>query len=81
MSEGTENQTFEEMLQRLDVIVRTLEKGDTALEESMALYTEGTELIRRCTARLNDAEQTVVLLQKGSGGAPAETPFPEVRET
>ena len=67
--------SFEEMLQRLDVIVRALEKGDAALEESLALYTEGAELIRLCTSRLNDAEQTVVRLQKGPDGAPVEQPF------
>ena len=66
---------FEEMLARLDVIVRTLEKGDTPLEDSLTLYTEGAELIRRCTDKLNRAEQTVVRLQKGPDGAPVEVPF------
>ena len=66
---------FEQMLQRLDVIVRTLEKGETPLEDSLALYTEGADLIRRCTAKLSEAEQTVVRLQKGPDGAPVELPF------
>ena len=47
------------------------------MEESLSLYTEGAELIRLCTARLNQAEQTVVRLQKGGDGQPAELPFPE----
>lgn len=71
-----ENASFEEMLQRLDFIVRALEKGDVALEQSLALYTEGAELIRRCTQRLNEAEQTVVKLQKSADGSPRELPFP-----
>ncbi len=66
---------FEEMLQRLEIIVRTLEKGDTPLEDSLTLYTEGAELIRRCTARLAEAEQIVVKLQRGPDGAPVEQPF------
>ena len=37
--------TFEQMLARLDEIVRSLEKGDAPLEESLSLYTEGAELI------------------------------------
>ena len=41
--------TFEQMLARLDEIVRSLEKGDAPLEESLSLYTEGAELIRTCT--------------------------------
>ena len=72
---GTNEPRFEEMLSRLDVIVRTLEKGDTQLEESLSLYTEGTELIRLCTARLSEAEQLVVRLQKGKDGIPEELPF------
>ena len=76
MSGSTDKRSFEDMLRRLDEIVRALEKGDEALEESLKLYTEGAELIRVCTARLNEAEQTVVRLQKGIDGAPVETPFP-----
>ena len=71
-----EKMGFEAMLERLDVIVKALEKGDASLEDSLALYTEGAELIRLCTARLNEAEQTVVRLQKGADGAPVELPFP-----
>ncbi len=70
-----EEMTFEEMLARLDVIVRDLEKGEAPLDQSLALYTEGAELIRRCTKRLDEAEQTVVRLQKGPDGAPVELPF------
>ncbi len=77
MNETSENRTFEDMLGRLDDIVRSLEKGDAPLEESLSLYTEGAELIRKCTARLNEAEQTVVRLQKGSDEQPVELPFPE----
>ena len=75
MSEEKKERSFEDMLKRLDVIVRSLEKGDTALDESMKLYTEGAELIRLCTKQLNEAEQTVVRLQKGIDGAPEELPF------
>ena len=71
---------FEDMLTRLDDIVRTLEKGEAPLEESLALFTEGAELIRRCTERLSQAEQTVVRLQKGSDGAPVELPFAGAEE-
>ena len=71
----SETKSFEDMLERLDSIVRALEKGDVPLEGSLTLYTEGAELIKRCTALLNDAEQTVVRLQKGMDGAPVEFPF------
>lgn len=72
---STKPKTFEQMLARLDEIVRSLEKGDVPLEESLALYTEGSDLIRVCTKQLNEAEQTVVRLQKGADGTPVELPF------
>ena len=71
-----DNRSFEEMLSRLDEVVRALEKGDVPLEQSLALYSEGAELIRLCTSRLNEAEQTVVKLQKTADGSPEELPFP-----
>ncbi len=67
--------SFEERLRRLEEIVQTLEKGDAALDESLALYTEGAELLRLCTRQLDEAEQTVVRLQKGPDGEPMEQPF------
>ena len=67
--------SFEAMLQRLDDIVRALEQGDAPLDGSLALYTEGAELIRKCTQQLDEAEQTVVKLQKGPDGSPVELPF------
>lgn len=75
MNENKPELTFEQMLARLDEIVRSLEKGDAPLEESLALYTEGAGLIKQCTDQLNSAEQTVVRLQKGADGAPTELPF------
>ena len=67
--------TFEEMLARLEEIVRALEKGDAPLDASLSLYTEGAELIRKCSAALDAAEQTVVRLRKGADGEPVEMPF------
>ena len=67
--------SFEEALQRLDEIVRSLERGDVSLNDSMTLFAEGTELIQRCSGMLNEAEQQVVRLKKGPDGAPEELPF------
>ena len=69
------NKTFEENMQRLEQIVRAMERGDVALEESLKLFQEGTELVRNCGKLLDDAEQTVVRLTKGVDGAPVESAF------
>ena len=67
--------SFEQSLKRLDEIVKSLERGDAALSESMKLFEEGTGLIRRCGEMLDEAEQKVVRLRKGADGAPEELPF------
>ena len=67
--------SFEQSLSRLDEIVRHLEKGDLPLSESLALYEEGTGLIKQCSNMLDEAEQKVVKLKKGPDREPIELPF------
>ena len=50
-----QNKTFEESMARLEQIVRAMERGDVALEESLKLFQEGTELVRSCQKLLDDA--------------------------
>ena len=67
--------SFEEALDRIDEIVRTLEKGDATLEESLKMFEEGAGLIRICEKMLNEAEQKVVKLRPSADGTPEEIPF------
>lgn len=67
--------SFEESMQRIEEIVRLLERGDVPLEESLALFEEGSGLIAQCSKLLNEAEQKVVKLKKGIDGKPIELPF------
>ena len=69
------NISFEQSMQRLDEIVRQLEKGEAQLDESLALFEEGTALIAACGRMLDSAEQKVVMLKKGENGEPAEVTF------
>ena len=70
-----EKKTFEQAVTRLDEIVKKLEKGDAPLEEALAYFAEGTELVKYCTKVLDQAEQKVVKLRKGENGEPEETDF------
>ena len=67
--------SFEQSINRLDEIVKLLERGDAPLSDSLKLFEEGTCLIANCDALLNEAEQTVVKLKKGPDGEPVELPF------
>ena len=69
---STESITFEQSLQRLDEIVRRMEKGDVPLE-ALSLFEEGTRLAGSCSRLLDEAELKVVQLTKGADGAPQET--------
>ena len=70
-----ENKTFEQNLRRLEEIVRAMERGDVALEESLKLFQEGTELVRSCGKLLDDAEQQVKLVLSGPDGELVEEDF------
>ena len=72
--------SFEKALARLEEIVKTLEKGDVPLEDSLSLFEEGTMLIKKCGVTLDKAEQKVVKLMKGPDGEPVETEFYEEKQ-
>jgi exodeoxyribonuclease VII small subunit len=75
MNENEQSMKFEASMQRLEEIVRTLEKGEAPLEDALALFEEGTGLVGRCTTLLDQAELQVVRLMKQPDGTPAEVPF------
>jgi exodeoxyribonuclease VII small subunit len=56
--------TYEENLQELKEIIRTLESGSVALEEMLVCYERGMELIKICEKMLESAELKIVLLQE-----------------
>lgn len=63
--------SFEDALKRLEEIVRTLEKGEAPLDQSIELYQEGDRLRRHCEARLRDAQVRIEQIAFGSDGKPA----------
>jgi len=62
--------SFEAALQRLEEIVRLLERGEAPLDKSIELYQEGDRLKRHCEARLKDAQVRIEQIAFGSDGAP-----------
>jgi exodeoxyribonuclease VII small subunit len=57
---------FEKKLNRLEEIVRSMEKGDLSLEDSLKNFEEGVKLSRECHVQLTDAEQKVQILLKAN---------------
>lgn len=73
--EEMKHQSFEEMLKRLEEIVRALDTVETPLDTSLALFEEGAKLVRLCTDKLDAAQQKVTQLTAGSDGSVSEAPF------
>ena len=67
--------SFEDSYARLEQIIHELEEGNLTLEESVALYEEGTYLAAHCGSKLDAAEVTVTqLLATVSSDAVTEPP-------
>ena len=68
--------SFEDALRRLEEIVRTLERGEAPLDQSIELYQEGDKLKRHCEARLKAAQARIEQIAFASDGSPkGVTPF------
>ena len=70
-----EHQTFEQSMARLEQILRAMERGDVALEESLKLFQEGTELVRSCQKLLDEAQLQVKKIMTAPDGSPVEEEF------
>ena len=57
--------SFEAALAELEEIVASMEGGQLPLQASLAAYKRGAELLAYCQAALKDAEQQVLILEKG----------------
>lgn len=66
--------SFEAAMAELEEVVRKLESGQVALEESIALYQRGADLKAHCDARLRAAEEKVEQIRSREGAAVATTP-------
>lgn len=66
--------SFEQAMAALEAVVGQLERGDVALEASIALYERGAALKAHCAGKLRDAEEKVELIRAQEGRAVGVTP-------
>jgi len=57
-----ETLTFEKALEELEALVARMEDGKLPLEESLAAYQRGAELIKYCESKLADAQARIAIL-------------------
>ena len=70
-----QSKTFEESMNRLEQIVRAMERGDVPLEESLKLFQEGTDLVQTCTKLLDDAQLQIKKVMTAADGSPVMEDF------
>ena len=66
--------SFEEAMAALETVVTRLERGEVALEESIALYERGAKLKAHCAEKLRAAEEEVELIRAAEGRATGTQP-------
>jgi exodeoxyribonuclease VII small subunit len=59
-------QSFEAALAELEQVVADMESGKLSLEDTLAAYKRGAELLAACRSRLDDAQQQVRVLEEGA---------------
>jgi exodeoxyribonuclease VII small subunit len=65
--------SFEQAMAELEQVVTKLDRGDVALDASIALYERGALLKAHCEAKLREAEEKVEQLVLNAEGQPAGT--------
>ena len=68
---------FENALEKLEEIVKKLEEGELALDDSLKMFEEGMKLSKLCTTQLDAAERKIEILMKNEAGELEPRPFPE----
>ncbi|TET94122.1 MAG: exodeoxyribonuclease VII small subunit [Candidatus Zixiibacteriota bacterium] len=67
---------FESAVERLEEITDQLEAGETSLEDSIKLYTEGLEIAQFCEKKLTAAQKKIKIIRKNND-LPSEEEFDE----
>ncbi|SCZ65454.1 exodeoxyribonuclease VII small subunit [Epibacterium ulvae] len=63
-----EDLSFELAMRELETVVDQLERGDVALDASIALYERGAALKKRCEDELKRAEEKVAAITLDANG-------------
>ena len=57
--------SFEEALTRLEALTQAMQSSEMPLEEALAAYQEGNELVQYCQSKLAEVEQKLHVLDEG----------------
>ena len=66
MTTKTNFQSYESALAELEAIVQAMEAGELTLEQSLAQYKRGSELLKICQKMLGQVEQDIKILNENN---------------
>jgi len=69
--------SVESSLSRLEEIVADIEKTPPPLEDLIARYEEGMQLLKTCREKLDAAEKRIEIITRSAQGETILEPFPE----
>ncbi|MGN0532103.1 MAG: exodeoxyribonuclease VII small subunit [Eubacterium sp.] len=55
---------YEQAINRIEEIIASLENNEIALEDSLALFEEGTRLTKLCYEKISSAKAKIVEIEK-----------------
>jgi exodeoxyribonuclease VII small subunit len=73
LAPSVDEMSFEQAMRELETVVGKLERGDVALDASIALYERGAALKKRCEDELKRAEEKVAAITLDASGTPTGT--------
>lgn len=65
MKKFTQPKSFEDALKRLETLTQAMQSSEMPLEDALAAYQEGNELVKYCQAKLAEVEQKLQALDAG----------------
>lgn len=65
MKKSAAPQSFEDALKRLETLTQAMQSSEMPLEEALAAYQEGNELVKYCQQKLAEVEQKLQVLDAG----------------
>lgn len=57
--------SFEDAIQRLENLTQAMQSNEMPLEDALAAYQEGCQLVKYCQEKLTDVEQKLHVLDSG----------------
>lgn len=73
----SKEESFEDLIKRLEEITNKLEKEQLSLDDSVKLFEEGIALSKKCNSKLEEAEKKITILINENDNLREENFIPE----